>query len=110
MVYTSHDGMMLGILKDALSERGIPFLVKNEFLQGASGELPAMLCWPELWVIQDEDYSPACRLLTTLNLNSDVAQSDGWQCERCGERIEGQFTACWQCGTGRYEPLETQTS
>jgi hypothetical protein len=27
-----------------------------------------------------------------------------WHCPRCGEEIEGQFYACWQCGTQR--PLD----
>ena len=24
-----------------------------------------------------------------------------WVCVQCGERLEGQFTACWQCGALR---------
>jgi len=26
---------------------------------------------------------------------------EAWQCSECGETSEGQFTACWQCGTAR---------
>jgi hypothetical protein len=109
MVYTSHNGIMLGILKDALADRDIPYLVKNEYLQGASGQLPAMLCWPELWVLQDEDFTAASWVLKGLNLSANSEQTPDWQCERCGESMEGQFSACWQCGTGRHEPFETQT-
>ncbi|WP_422393282.1 DUF7577 domain-containing protein [Mycetohabitans endofungorum] len=25
----------------------------------------------------------------------------GWHCPRCGERLEAQFTLCWQCDTPR---------
>ena len=27
-----------------------------------------------------------------------------WTCPRCGERLEGQFTDCWQCGSPRPPP------
>ncbi len=30
-----------------------------------------------------------------------------WTCPGCGERIEGRFDACWQCGARR--PPETQS-
>lgn len=27
-----------------------------------------------------------------------------WTCRRCGQTIEPQFTACWNCGTEREDP------
>ncbi|MGH7830408.1 MAG: DUF7577 domain-containing protein, partial [Candidatus Binatia bacterium] len=24
-----------------------------------------------------------------------------WQCRKCGEVIEGQFTDCWNCGSSQ---------
>ena len=29
----------------------------------------------------------------------------GWICAQCNEVIEGQFTACWQCGAERPLPV-----
>ena len=26
-----------------------------------------------------------------------------WKCPKCGEEIEAQFDACWNCGAFRYE-------
>ncbi len=103
MVYSSHNVAMFGIIRDALSERGIEHVIKNEFLQGALGELPALHCWPEIWVMHDEDYTAAMRVLEALNLAKPSENPEPWYCEQCGEAMEGQFTACWQCGAGRYE-------
>jgi len=30
---------------------------------------------------------------------ADAAPSRSWRCSNCGESIEGQFEACWHCGT-----------
>lgn len=32
---------------------------------------------------------------------SEAALSATWWCPSCGETIEGQFQACWRCGTAR---------
>jgi hypothetical protein len=32
---------------------------------------------------------------------SATALSLPWPCPSCGERIEGQFQACWKCGTAK---------
>jgi hypothetical protein len=29
---------------------------------------------------------------------SDAALAPAWQCAMCGEMVEGQFQACWNCG------------
>ncbi len=34
------------------------------------------------------------------NQESDLGNTETWQCTGCGETLEGQFTECWQCGTG----------
>jgi hypothetical protein len=32
---------------------------------------------------------------------SDAVFSSHWRCAACHESIEGQFQACWKCGTAR---------
>jgi hypothetical protein len=30
---------------------------------------------------------------------SNAALGSPWTCPKCGESVEGQFEACWKCGT-----------
>ena len=99
-IYSSHDRLLVGYLADLLQDQGIPCLVRNAYLGGASGELPPTECWPEIWVADDRDTAPATRLVQAY-LTGPVEPRPPWECPACGERLEGQFTACWSCGHGR---------
>jgi hypothetical protein len=89
-----------GLLKGLLEREGIACLVRNEQLFSALGEIPFTECFPELWVIDDETY-PRASLLVENWLKGQDDSSEGWTCGGCGERLEGQFGACWQCGQSR---------
>lgn len=84
-------------LKNILEGEGIRCSIRNQFLAGALGEIPAVECWPQLWVTHPADWLRARGLLADF-----LAQPDGeeqaWTCRGCGERIDGQFAACWRCG------------
>lgn len=86
----------VGHLKNLLEQSGVACLVKNEQLSGGLGEIPFLECLPELWVVRDEDLPRARALLKAMD-QADT-QRGPWNCRRCGERNEGQFAACWQCG------------
>ena len=97
-VYSAQDGLIINHLKNILQQHRIPCIIKNEYLAAAAGELPLSECWPELWITEDQHYERAQALITTL----DYQQQPDWVCSRCGEALEGQFTACWRCGEQRY--------
>ena len=59
--------------------------------------MPLQEIWPELWVINDIDYDRARQLLD--NAIVDESPHANWTCRQCGEENEGQFAACWNCGT-----------
>lgn len=88
------------ILKEILGKEGIDCLLRNEHLFAAMGEIPMIECFPELWVVDDEAY-PRAKLLLKGWLAEDRAGSEPWRCPDCGERLEGQFGACWSCGRPR---------
>ena len=90
---------MMEHIRDILEEEGINCMIKNLNLAGAMGEIPPIECWPEVWILQDEDYDRANSIVENLIKDSDKYQSS-WICQ-CGEKIEGQFTDCWNCGTAR---------
>jgi hypothetical protein len=87
----------IGYLRSVLEEAGIACLVKNEQLAGALGEIPFIECWPELWILDDAYRQQAQRLIAAAEAPAEAGEA--WQCTNCGETVEGQFAACWQCGT-----------
>ncbi len=92
---------MIFHFKNLLSSYNIDCLVKNEYLAGAAGELPANECWPELWIEDDSKYGKALEILEKHWIAEPMNQPT-WICTKCGEKLEGQFTACWRCGEHRY--------
>jgi len=98
-VYSAEHGLMTEHIKDILQEEGISCMIKNLNLAGALGELPPIECWPEVWILEDDDYDRASSIVEDLIKESDEYRIP-WLCQ-CGEKIEGQFTDCWKCGTTR---------
>lgn len=86
-------------VKGFLESQGIKTIVRGEFLTSGWGELPVDVC--SVWIENDAQYERADALLVAF-LRGDLArelQGDNWRCPQCGEQLEGQFTACWKCGT-----------
>ena len=99
-LYTAQDPLMIGHLKNVLESYGIDCVIKNVHLTGAIGELPPIECWPELWVVDEGKYATAQAVLEK-TLSQLEAVKEPWQCRKCGEEIEGQFTDCWNCGASQ---------
>lgn len=97
--FTLADRAEAGLLKELLEGEGIACLLRNEQLFAALGEIPFLECLPQLWVVDDEVW-PRARLLLD-NWFAGVADAGSWRCPSCGETLEGQFGACWQCGRER---------
>ena len=83
--------------KNLLESEGIPSSIKNEHLGSIIGEMPFVEVWPQLWVINDLDFDRAKQLIDAAI--ADESPQASWQCRQCGEENEGQFSACWNCGT-----------
>ena len=93
---------LLEHLKNVLEAEGIRCLVKNRSLGIATGELPPMETWLELWVLADETEATALSLIQDA-LETPSAIGSTWSCPGCDEVIEPVFDACWQCGAARPE-------
>lgn len=73
---------MVGFLGDVLEHHAISNVIKNQYLSGAAGEVSPFDSWPEIWVVQDEDYASAKQLIeTTL---ADESKRSPWKCTNCG--------------------------
>ena len=99
-IHTSKDPLMISHLKNVLATFGIRCVMKKMDLISAAGQLPPTECWPELWVIEDEKAIRAKAILKQ-TLAPLVSVKKAWVCRNCQEKIEGQFSECWNCGCNR---------
>lgn len=99
-VYSSDNPLIVAHARQVLEANHIACVIRNEFLQGGAGELPPIECWPELWVLEDFQLEKA-RALVEAALAIRLEPAEAWHCPECREPLEGQFTACWHCGTER---------
>ena len=89
------------LIRGFLESQGVNAVVRGEYLSGGIGELPLDLC--KVWVIEDREFARADDLLRQY-LQGDAARAhahEHWHCAPCNENLEGQFTACWKCGSAR---------
>lgn len=93
---------MIGHLRNLLVNEGIPCDVRTPFLAAAKGDIPVTDCWSELRILNDEDLEKALGVIDTALAHGAEPEAI-WACSTCGEAVEGQFGACWQCGSVRSE-------
>lgn len=89
------------LVRGFLESNGIAAIVRGEYLTSGWGELPLDVC--SVWIDDDAQYDRAQALLAAF-LYGDLAREFRdlrWRCRRCGEELEGQFTACWSCGAAK---------
>ena len=83
--------------KNILEGEGIRCEIRNQHLGSVMGEIPFVEVWPQLWVVNDLDFDRASQLIS--DAIADESPAEPWVCSKCGEANEGQFAACWNCGT-----------
>jgi hypothetical protein len=91
-------------VKSLLDDAGIPCFIKNEFIQGAMGEVSPLDCEPEVWLIDGEWEQKAKQILSGFEIEqAQIGKGDknDWFCHACGEKNESQFAICWQCQKAR---------
>ena len=99
LVYTHPDPAIASLVTNGLENEGIVALVKGDALGAALGEVPPIAAWVEVW-IEDDSRADDARAVVR-EATADVAPTPDWTCVSCGETVEGQFGACWKCGTPR---------
>lgn len=96
-VFVSQNLIEVEMRKEQLEQAGIQCMIKNQRSSGLAGEIPFVEIFPELWVLQEQDYDQARQLLEEetelLPVNQDL-----WTCSECSEPHESQFGVCWKCG------------
>lgn len=100
-IFTHENRMIVWDVKNVLEAAGYEVLVKNEFAAGAIGDLSPIDAWPELWLVNADDYEPANQLLK--NQYKYPPEKGEWCCQNCHEMNGGAYELCWQCGKERTE-------
>ncbi|WP_447969357.1 putative signal transducing protein [Nitrospira sp. M1] len=88
--------------KEILDQEGILCTIKNQQGSSLAGEVPFAEVFPELWVINDDEFQRAKGILDKWD---DASPSEGsaWTCTGCSEHHTGEFTTCWKCGRERLD-------
>jgi len=103
-VFSAQDFIEVAFWRNYLEQQDIACQIRNEYLGSAMGEVPPIECWPELWIINDNDKALANKYLASDPLGEQ--QLAEWQCLHCGEKSDGQFTDCWNCGKQKHNEEE----
>ena len=93
-VYTHENQFIVNNMKNIIEAENIDTFLKNEFTQGAIGEIPSFETWPEIWVVEDSD---AKKALAIINKIQHASRREDWMCNHCGESNDASFEVCWQC-------------
>ncbi|MGB0910992.1 MAG: DUF2007 domain-containing protein [Nitrospirales bacterium] len=99
-VYVSNSLFEVESRKEILEQEGILCTVKNQQGSSLAGEVPFAEVFPELWVINNDDYPQAQEILENWYEVSQANISE-WTCSGCSESHSGEFTTCWKCGSER---------
>jgi len=93
-VYCNENHFIVNNLKNLIEAQGINVFIKNEFSQGAVGEISAFDAWPEIWVFDDSDFERAETIA-----QAALQQRSGldWVCRHCAEKNDPSFETCWNC-------------
>lgn len=98
-LYASQDIVALAQIADALGAKDIRVITRNMNMTGqAAGELPPIVCWPEIWLANENDFERASKILANF-LDEYENPGAAWVCPTCGEHLEGQFGSCWRCAS-----------
>ncbi len=99
-VYTTLEPTAALLLADLLEQAGIPAGTRNT--KAGWLRVPHFFIWapnpPSVWIMEDSDLERATRFVEEFSRrNLEQESAAAWLCDTCGERIEGQFDACWKC-------------
>ena len=99
-VHTAKHPTEAHLVKGMLEAEGIRASVLGDQLYGAYGELPVL---PTVWVLDDALAAHADRLVVDFLRGGPARRHhhERWTCVHCGEKLEGQFTDCWNCGANK---------
>jgi hypothetical protein len=100
-IHAARHAVEAHLIRGYLDSHGIAAEVRGEYLTSGWGELPVDVC--SVWIVDEAQYDAANALVNSLldGTRANDSHAHRWRCHVCGEELEGQFTACWACGTAK---------
>ena len=71
LIYTNENRIMVLNIKNVLMSYDIDVTLNNEFASSASGGLAPFDTWPEVWLLKDNDYDKAKKIIDSISLESN---------------------------------------
>lgn len=94
LIYTHENRIMALNIRNVLINHGFDVALNNEFASSASGGLAPFDTWPEVWLLKDDDFDNAKKIIESISYNSLQA---AWECKKCQEENDESFDYCWKC-------------
>lgn len=94
LIYTHENRIMALNIRNVLINHGFDVALNNEFASSASGGLAPFDTWPEVWLLKDDDFDNAKKIIESITYNSIQA---AWECKKCQEENDESFDYCWKC-------------
>lgn len=102
LLYTAATEGEAQMLVDHLASFEITASAQGGTLSFARGDIPlTQQTLPQVWVFE-RDYTDAMQVLDAWVQEAvDQEPGEDWTCVSCGEKVEGVFDQCWNCGGAR---------
>lgn len=98
-LFREQDITRVHYFKAVLEERGIPTMIRNEYLtMSGITEIPIPEFFPALCVMRDSDYPAAVEMIREHLKANEVQSDEDVICQFCGETNPGNFEICWSFG------------
>ena len=94
LIYTNENRIMVLNVKNVLMSHGLDVVLNNEFASSASGGLAPYDTWHEVWLLNNDDFDKAKKVIDSITLESNL---DNWHCKNCQEENNQSFDFCWNC-------------
>jgi hypothetical protein len=96
-LFTSLNLIEINHVKNLLEAGGVQSVLRNQLMTTLAGEVPFDQASAQLWVLDDSQMPLAEEIFNDWR-RARFKGGPAWTCFACGERHEGQFSQCWNCG------------
>lgn len=96
-VFRHHEYIRVSHFRDLVEAAGIPTMLRNEHLVHGVVEIPITEFYPNLCVMNDDDYEAAWTIIRDALEAEKVHPGEDVKCPQCGEPNPGNFAECFSC-------------
>jgi len=94
LVYTHENRLMVLNVKNILSNHGIEVVVNKEYASSAAGGLAPIDTWPEVWIVNDDDFGSSMNIIESLDVELKTAMRQGLKCREMNDETVDYCCNC----------------